>query len=51
LRNFSAKAGVKTDTSGNVMGLIWSKLIVNVGINALGTLLNVKKWPAHQGEA
>jgi 2-dehydropantoate 2-reductase len=36
------QAGIKTETTKNVMGLIWSKLLVNVGINALGVLLRVK---------
>jgi len=29
------KAGLDTEISNNVMGLIWDKLLVNVGINAL----------------
>lgn len=44
------EAGVKTDTSANVMGLIWSKLMINVGINALGTLLNVRNGELLKGE-
>jgi len=36
------QAGIKTETTKNVIGLIWSKLLVNVGINALGVLLRVK---------
>lgn len=28
-------AGLETDLSSNVMGLIWDKLVINVGINAL----------------
>lgn len=50
LAQLLSKAGVKTDTSGNVMGLIWSKLIVNVGINALGTLLNVRNGQLIKGK-
>jgi 2-dehydropantoate 2-reductase len=30
-----AAAGLETEISGNVIGLIWDKLLVNVGINAL----------------
>ncbi len=44
------EAGVKTDTSANVMGLIWSKLMINVGINALGTLLNVRNGELLKGK-
>ena len=29
------KAGLDTDISSNVIGLVWDKLLVNVGINAL----------------
>ncbi len=36
------QAGIDTHTSDNVLGLIWSKLLVNVGINALGALLRVR---------
>jgi 2-dehydropantoate 2-reductase len=32
------KAGLETDQSENVLGLIWDKLLVNVGINALTAL-------------
>lgn len=35
-------AGFETTVSKNVMELIWSKLIVNVGINALTGILGVK---------
>lgn len=35
-------AGFDTIVSDNVMELIWSKLIINVGINALTALLKVK---------
>lgn len=50
LAQLLSKAGVKTDTSGNVMGLIWSKLIVNVGINVLGALLNVRNGQLIKGK-
>ena len=36
------KAGFDTSVSLNVMELIWSKLIINVGINALTAVLKVK---------
>ena len=36
------QSGIKTEINQNVLGLIWSKLVINVGINALGTLLRVK---------
>ena len=36
------KAGFDTIVSDNVMELIWSKLIVNVGINALTAILKVQ---------
>ncbi len=35
------RAGIETSTSDEVDGLLWSKLIVNVGINALAALLRV----------
>lgn len=43
-------AGIKTDTSSNVVGLIWSKLLINVGINALGTLINVRNGELVKGK-
>lgn len=36
------KAGIVTKISENVMGLIWTKLIVNVGINALTAVTGLK---------
>jgi 2-dehydropantoate 2-reductase len=36
------RSGFETTVSENVMELIWSKLIVNVGINALTALLKLK---------
>ncbi|MBI6875503.1 ketopantoate reductase family protein [Clostridium aciditolerans] len=36
------RAGFDTNISDNVMELIWSKLIVNVGINALTAILEVE---------
>lgn len=34
-------AGLKTETTDNVIGIIWSKLLINVGINALTAILGV----------
>lgn len=36
------KAGFETEISSNVMGLIWTKLIVNIGINALTAVTGLK---------
>lgn len=36
------KAGIVTKISENVMGLIWTKLIVNVGINALTAVTGLR---------
>jgi 2-dehydropantoate 2-reductase len=35
-------AGIETRATDDLVGLIWSKLVVNVGINALTALLRVK---------
>ena len=35
-------AGIETDISDNLDSLIWGKLIINVGINALAAILQVK---------
>ena len=35
LRGALEKAGFETHVSGDVAGLVWSKLVINVGINAL----------------
>ena len=35
-------AGIETKVTDNVEGLIWSKLIINVGINALTAVLRLK---------
>ncbi len=35
-------AGIPTEVSENVMGLIWGKLLVNVGINALTAITGLK---------
>ena len=42
IANLFSQSGIKTDITQNVLGVIWSKLVINVGINALGVLLNVK---------
>lgn len=39
------KAGIETEISNNIQGLIWDKLIVNVGINALTGITKL-----HNGE-
>ncbi|MDO4553509.1 MAG: ketopantoate reductase family protein [Bacillota bacterium] len=39
------KAGLETEISGNVLGLVWDKLLVNVGINALTAITGL-----HNGE-
>ena len=44
------QAGIKTETSDNVMGLVWSKLLINVGINALGVLIRVKNGELIKGK-
>ena len=45
------KAGFKTDSAENVKGLIWGKLIINVGINALTAITGLKNGdlPGHHG--
>ena len=42
IASFFEKAGIITKVSSNVMGLIWTKLIVNIGINALTALTGLK---------
>lgn len=39
------EAGLETDISHNVLGLVWDKLLVNVGINALTAITKL-----HNGE-
>jgi 2-dehydropantoate 2-reductase len=36
------RAGFNTDVTHNVMGLIWGKLLINVGINALTAITGLK---------
>lgn len=45
------KAGFKTDSADNLEGLIWGKLIINVGINALTAITGLKNGylPDHHG--
>lgn len=42
IRELLNEAGFETVISDNVMELIWSKLLVNVGINALTAILEIK---------
>ncbi len=44
------QSGIKTEINQNVLGLIWSKLVINVGINALGVLMRVKNGEIVKGE-
>jgi 2-dehydropantoate 2-reductase len=43
------RAGLETEISANVEGLIWDKLLVNVGINALTAITGLRngELPAH----
>jgi 2-dehydropantoate 2-reductase len=45
------KAGFKADSAENIDDLIWGKLIVNVGINALTAITGLKngQLPMHEG--
>ncbi|MGQ9647733.1 MAG: ketopantoate reductase family protein [Thermodesulfobacteriota bacterium] len=36
------KAGIETDVSSNIQALVWNKLFINVGINALAALTGLK---------
>lgn len=45
LADMFSEAGMETEVSDNVLGLIWDKLLVNVGINALTALTGL-----HNGE-
>jgi len=44
------KASIKTEVSNNVLGLVWSKLLINVGINALGVLIRVNNGELIKGK-
>lgn len=44
------QAGIETGVSDNVLGLIWTKLLINVGINALGVLIRVKNGELIKGK-
>ena len=35
IKNFLESAGISVDTTQDVMSLLWSKLLINIGINAL----------------
>lgn len=45
-----SQAEIKTKTSDNVLGLVWSKLLINVGINALGVLIRIKNGELVKGK-
>ena len=45
-----SQAEIKSKTSDNVLGLVWSKLLINVGINALGVLIRVKNGELVKGK-
>lgn len=45
------QAGLETEYEENIMGLIWDKLMVNVGINPLTALLGIKNGEILQHEA
>ena len=36
------RAGIETEVSSNIQGLVWNKLFINVGINAVGALTGLK---------
>lgn len=42
VRNILEKAGFRTCISENVMELIWAKILINVGINALTAILQIR---------
>jgi len=42
LADMLSRAGMETDISDNVIGLIWDKLLVNAGINALTALTGLR---------
>ncbi len=42
IREIFNKAGMETRISRDIKGLLWSKLIINVGINALCAIIRVK---------
>ncbi len=50
IANLFNQSKIKTDITQNVVGLIWSKLLINVGINSLGVLLRVKNGELISGE-
>jgi 2-dehydropantoate 2-reductase len=51
LINALNKAGFKTDSAENIDDLIWGKLIINAGINALTAITGLKngQLPMHEG--
>ena len=36
------KAGIETEISSDIQSLVWGKLLINIGINALAALLRIK---------
>jgi len=36
------KAGIETEISSDIQSLVWEKLLINIGINALAALLRIK---------
>ena len=42
IREIFEKAGIDTEISTNIEGAIWDKLLVNVGINALSGICNIR---------
>lgn len=42
IKNLLSKAGISVKVSENISGLLWSKLIVNVGINALSAITRLE---------
>jgi len=36
------RAGIETEVSSNIQGLVWNKLLINVGINAVAALTGLK---------
>jgi len=51
LRDLMRECGVRTDLTENLEGLLWSKLVINVGINALTALVRMRngKLVEHEG--
>jgi 2-dehydropantoate 2-reductase len=39
---FFNRAGIKTDSVADVRSVVWNKLLINIGINAITALTNIK---------